>query len=316
MKVDPRGISRSGARPSGARDAGGARGAPQATAGTSEPEAASQPGEAAGLRGALFPKDTRRLEGASAASGPTGIEAVFAKHVGASALAALPSTFSSKPVVLIAGDQLTGKSTAARTVAAALGGLGSGTGGLVREAAAAAGQPVEEFVKQLPARFDVDLDWQATKRIAKGEVAVFESRLAGHLGQMLERLGRKNVVSVYLVASPRERALRYLERELSPAVRARIEPRLHLPPEATLEEALAAVVALGDPEASPIATRMKDIANRDHVDHARLKGLYGVDYQDRSAFDVVIVTDKKAPAEVQREILDAVGAIGSRGGDE
>lgn len=273
-------------------------------------------------RAQLFAEEMRRPAArgtstvAPAGARGHGIEKVFAKVVGPAAIAALKSSLSTRPVVLIAGDQLTGKSTAAKTLAEALGGASSGTGRLMRDAAAAAGQPVEEFVKTVSASFDVELDWAAAKKIGKGEVAVFESRLAGHLGQMLERLGRQNVVSVYLVASPRERALRYLQRELSPEVRARVEPRLTVGADASLEEALAAVLALGDPEASTIAASMKDIARRDDVDHARLQKLYDVSYQDRSAFDVVIVTDGKTPEAVQAEILAAVrGAVASAAGD-
>lgn len=238
----------------------------------------------------------------------TGIERIFEKTIGAAQMAALKSSLSSKPVVLIAGDQLTGKSTAAKSVALVLQGEASGTGRLMRAAAEQAGKPIEEFVKSVPANFDVELDWQATKKIAKGDVSVFESRLAGHLGQMLERMGRKNVVSVYLVASPRERALRYLQRELSPEVRTRVEARLQLAPDATLEQAMQAIVALNDPDANKIASLWKDIAKRDDVDKARLLELYGVDYQDRSAFDVVVSTDGKQPADVQAEILAAVQA--------
>ncbi len=237
-----------------------------------------------------------------------GIARVFAGVVGPAQIAALKASLSDKPVVLIAGDQLTGKSTAAKAVADALGGAASGTGRLVRAAAEEAGVPVEAYVKTVPASFDVELDWRAAKQIGRGEVAVFESRLAGHLGKMLAGMGRKNIVSVYLVASPRERALRYLNRELSPQVRARIDEELAIQPGATLEEAMAAVVALGDPDLSTLAARMKDIAHRDDVDHARLEKLYGVDYQDRSAFDVVIVTDGKTPEQVQAEVLAAVSA--------
>ena len=262
------------------------------------------------LDGSLFPGGAAPATTTAPASERTrgAIEKVLANVVGAAAIAGLKAGFSEKPVVLIAGDQLTGKSTAAETVAKALGGPASGTGRLMRAAAADKGLPVEEFVKSVPASFDVELDWQAAKKIAKGDVAVFESRLAGHLGRMLQELGRKNVTSVYLVASPRERALRYLSRELSPEVRARIEPKLHIEKGATLEEALAAVVALGDPDASKLASSMKDIAHRDDVDHARLEKLYAVDYQDRSSFDVVVVTDGKTPAEVQAEILAAIRA--------
>lgn len=266
--------------------------------------------------GRLFPgSDLLRTSSASAQTTQTtqatqarGIERIFEKTIGAAQMAALKSSMSTKPVVLIAGDQLTGKSTAAKSVALALQGEASGTGRLMRAAAEQAGKPIEEFVKSVPSTFDVELDWQASKKIAKGDVAVFESRLAGHLGQMLERMGRKNVVSVYLVASPRERALRYLQRELSPEVRARVEARLQLAPDATLEQAMQAIVALDDPDANKIASMWQDIAKRDDVDKARLFDLYGVDYQDRSAFDVVVVTDGKQPAEVQAEILAAVQA--------
>ena len=245
----------------------------------------------------------------SSSSGPTGIAKTFAHVVGAASIAALKASFSTKPVVLIAGDQLTGKSTCAAIVAKELGGEASGTGRLMRAAAAEKQLPVEEFVKSVPASFDVELDWQAAKKIGKGDVAVFESRLAGHLGKMLQDMGRKNVVSVYLVASPRERALRYLNRELSPEVRARVEPHLaKLGTDATLEDAMRAVIATGDPDASKLASSMKDIAHRDDVDHARLKKLYDVDYQDRSAFDVVVVTDGKTPAQVQAEIIAGVRA--------
>lgn len=309
MKVGSRLVAPPVARPMSAAQPETVRPAPAAPKTATSDEVVKGP-EASLGRGARIPA-TRPVDRRPLPA--EGIERVFARVIGSAAVAALQSTFSRNPVVLIAGDQLTGKSTAAKTVAAALGGEGSGTGRLMRDAAAHAGKPVEEFVKSVPASFDVELDWEATKKIARGDVAVFESRLAGHIGQMLERLGRTNVVSVYLVASPRERALRYLQRELSPEVRARIEPRLQIAADASLEEALAAVVALGDPEASRIATSMKDIAGRDAIDHARLKKLYDVDYQDRSSFDVVVVTDGKTPEQVQAEILDAVKGA-ARGG--
>lgn len=258
--------------------------------------------------GRLFPELTPNMTSFPAHSSATGIERVFEKTVGRATLAALKASFSTKPVVLIAGDQLTGKSTVAKTVATSLHGEASGTGRLMRAAADKAGKPIEAFVKTVDADFDVELDWQATKKIAKGDVAVFESRLAGHLGQMLEKMGRRNVVSVYLVASPRERALRYLARELSPEVRARVETQLVLPANATLEACMKAIVALNDPDANKIASQWQDIAHRDDVDKARLLDLYGVDYQDRSAFDVVVSTDGKQPADVQAEILAAVQA--------
>jgi cytidylate kinase len=235
-------------------------------------------------------------------------EAAFTKVAGKEALDILKSTFTKTPVVLIAGDQLTGKSTAAKAVAAALGGAPSGTGALMRAMAAERGVTIEQLSKDLATEPDTDvkIDFEAAKKIGAGGASAFESRLAGHLGQFLKKLGRENILSVYLVASPQERALRYLQREVSPEARQRLEPQLKLPADADLEEALAALVALNDPEASAIAGRMKDIANRDNNDLKRLKTLYGVDYQDRSSFDIVVETSGKTPEEVQAAILEAV----------
>ena len=55
-----------------------------------------------------------------------------------------------------------------------------------------------------------------------------------------------------------------------------------------------------------MAARFDAIASRDQNDKARLMALYGVDYQDRSVFDVVIDTTGKTPDEVQAAILQAV----------
>ena len=79
-----------------------------------------------------------------------------------------------------------------------------------------------------------------------------------------------------------------------------------LPTDATFDQCMEAIVALNDPDARQITNQWHDIANRDAVDQARLFALYGVDYQDTSAFDIVINTDGKQPAAVQAEILAAM----------
>ena len=57
-----------------------------------------------------------------------------------------------------------------------------------------------------------------------------------------------------------------------------------------------------------LAAKVADIAGRDENDKSRLLSLYGVNYQDRSAFDVVIDTNGKSPDQVKHEILTAVRA--------
>ncbi|MCC7111179.1 MAG: hypothetical protein IT382_17930, partial [Deltaproteobacteria bacterium] len=160
---------------------------------------------------------------------------------GPKAIDDLVAGFSSAPVVLIAGQQCTGKGTVSPLVGKAIAGDKAritGTGGLMREAAKQAGKDVETFVKSVPPTFDVELDFRAAKLVAEGGVDVFESRLAGHLGRMLQQKGRENLVSVYLTASPREQALRYVAREVGPEARERVERSVVIPKTATLEEAL------------------------------------------------------------------------------
>lgn len=231
----------------------------------------------------------------------------FEKHIGPSWKKDLVARFTDAPVVVLAGQQCTGKSTAAAALAQKLGREKSGTGALVRQAAAEQGLPVEKFVATIDEKMDVALDYRAAGVIGEGKVATFESRLAGHLGQMLRTLGRKNVVSVYLVASPREQALRWVRREVSEDAARRIEMRLTVAKDATLEDALDAIVALGDGEiTAKLAPLVGAVGERDAVDRQRLLSLYGVDYQDASAFDVVVSTDGKTPQQVQDEIWRAV----------
>src|SRR5262245_40754400 len=126
----------------------------------------------------------------------------LARVKGERALADLEKSFSTSPVVLIAGQQCTGKGTVAPLVAKAISQRAkvSGTGKLMREAAQRAHKSIEEFVSTVSPDVDVELDWRAAELIARGDVDVFESRLAGHLGAFLRKLGRTNLVSVYLVA--------------------------------------------------------------------------------------------------------------------
>lgn len=223
--------------------------------------------------------------------------------------------FSSSPVVLIAGQQCTGKGTVSPLVGKALAGEKAritGTGGLMREAAKQAGKDVETFVKSVPPNFDVELDFRAAKLVAEGGVDVFESRLAGHLGRMLQQKGRENLVSVYLTASPREQALRYVAREVGPEARERVERSVIIPKTATLEEALTLAASADASVKAKVGPLIDKVGARDEVDRKRLLSLYGVDYQDPSAFDVVINTDGKTPTQVAAEVVAAVKARNKR----
>jgi cytidylate kinase len=291
--------------------------------------------------------------------------AAFTAVLGKDALDDLRASMGRAPIVLIAGDQCTGKGTAAEGLVADLGGSNSGTGTVLRALAKENGLSIEQMSSLLSGKsadivdadgnkktvtlkdfphlgsaedVDVRLDFRAAKAIASSsltkadgttiDLSVFESRLAGHLGQFLEGLGRQNVVSVYLYAAPRVQAERYLEREVfGPAEKAATSSSDSVAIAGARAEAKALLATLGDnvplatclqklvdaklgdgkvPGLDSLAAKIAGIAGRDDNDKTRLLSLYGVNYQDRGAFDVVVDTNGKTPAQVKQAILDAV----------
>jgi cytidylate kinase len=293
--------------------------------------------------------------------------AAFTAVLGRQALDELRAALGDKPIVLIAGDQCTGKGTAAEGLVQDLGGANSGTGTVLRALAKENGLSIEQMSSLLSGKsvelvddkgqkkavslqdfphlgtaedVDVRLDFRAAKAIASSsltkadgatlDVSVFESRLAGHLGQFLEGLGRQNIVSVYLYAAPRVQAERYLEREVfGPALAAATTTTQTAAIEQARVDARALLGGLGDdvglaaclqklvdarlgggavPGLDALSAKIAGIAGRDSNDKSRLLSLYGVDYQDRGAFDVVVDTNGKTPAQVKQAILDAVAA--------
>merc|ERR1712183_1132704 len=87
-----------------------------------------------------------------------GIEAAFSRHLGPNALSSLRANVTDKPVVVIAGDQLTGKSTVAkRIVANHAECLFWSSGASFRAEAEQRGLTVAELSKQLHGDPTIDL---------------------------------------------------------------------------------------------------------------------------------------------------------------
>lgn len=233
----------------------------------------------------------------------------FARVLGPGAVSRLMAKFSDAPILVLSGDQLTGKSTVAKAIAKALGGEASSTGSLVRAQADQLQIPIEAMTKRLAEHpsANVELDYRAAETIAAGDVIAFESRIAGHLGRYLSDLGRPGVLSVYLTASPRERTLRYLAREVGPDARERIESQLQVPADATLVECLDALGSIDDPAARAVHARFEQIAGRDEVLQGELQSLYGIDYRDHDGFDLVIDTSRSTHEATLAKILGAMG---------
>ncbi|MEO2236876.1 MAG: hypothetical protein ABGW95_01330, partial [Candidatus Poseidoniia archaeon] len=149
-----------------------------------------------------------------------GIERAFTTHVGPDAVERLRAAVTPLPVILIAGDQLTGKSTQARMLAGHYSGVCRSVGGLFREAAARRGISVAEQARRLLTErgIDVEIDYATCEWIGgaglDGSMAVIEGRQPGWLGGFMASLGKENIARLYFRCSRREQAVRFLKREL------------------------------------------------------------------------------------------------------
>ncbi|MCZ7679804.1 MAG: AAA family ATPase [Sandaracinaceae bacterium] len=228
----------------------------------------------------------------------------FERVVGPGAVARLVDSFTDNPVILLAGDQASGKSTAARLIAHQFGGEAGSTGAMVRARAATLGMSFEVFTAHLRDDPDADVrhDHLAATAIAEGTVVAFESRLAGHLGAWLRQLGRRELHSVYLHCPPKERALRVLERATSAAMRARAEAAVD--DAESFEAVVRSLSDIAHPEIASVCGRLRVAAERDRHDRDRIRSLYGIDYTDTSVFDTCVDTSATDPVATVTTILD------------
>jgi cytidylate kinase len=256
--------------------------------------------------------------GATATLSPGGLKAkldqprfeqAFIQIAGPDAMKKLRDLIGTSPVVLVGGDQCTGKDTVGDVLAQNMGGEAASVGKMsVRRMATERGITVEAMsvlMKDLP---DVDrhIDYEACKVIAEGKTSVLNSRLAGQLCRFMRGLGRAQLFSVYLTCAPREQALRWVSREISPEARRELD--LLLPEKAGKDMAavMKTLAGLRHPAAAKVAETFQAIAGRDAQDHSRLQNLYGVDYRDRSVYDVVVDTTHLTPDQVRAAVVAAL----------
>ena len=91
-----------------------------------------------------------------------GIDTAFKKYIGPDSVEKLRSSINQKPMILIAGDQLTGKSTQAKNLSKYFSGTFHSVGNLFREVAAKRGITVAEQAKLLLTErgIDVEIDYK------------------------------------------------------------------------------------------------------------------------------------------------------------
>ncbi|KAN0029815.1 hypothetical protein ACTA71_007952 [Dictyostelium dimigraforme] len=234
---------------------------------------------------------------------------------------------SSIPNILIGGTQLTGKSTMGKKLANHFSkGKFYSVGGLFREAAALANisvaeqskllriiqenkdqSSVEDALKRLGGkRLDIEMDYKTCQIISginnlkdgKNEkenynYLVIEGRQPATMGYFTESLGRKDLIKIYVTCSSRERAIRFIGREIGEQYAIEADKFLSTSSEKVngpLSNLSKEISKLPIPNIDYIVKEFEKNQNRDEDDRQRYIDLYGMDYEDLGYYDFVIDT--------------------------
>ena len=248
----------------------------------------------------------------------TGIETAFKTYIGEESITTLKNNITEKPMILIAGDQLTGKSTQAKRLADFFEGSFHSVGSLFREAAKKRGITVAEQARLLLVErgIDVEIDYKTCQVITGADIdsnlGVVEGRQPAYMGSFMASLGKINLVRVYLQCSIREQALRFLRREVGEE--AYLAGKTQIPEKnyKNLESLNTEIERLDISQSDNLMSEFIENQSRDEDDRHRYSGLYGFDYGNLDGYDIVLNTNNKEPDNVFNEILEKLKEFGFR----
>ncbi|KAF2077514.1 hypothetical protein CYY_001213 [Polysphondylium violaceum] len=246
------------------------------------------------------------------------------------------------PVILIAGQQLTGKSTMANRLSKHFqGGKFYSVGTMFREIAAQLNisvglqskmlreiqesndkELVESNLKKMNGRrVDIDIDYNTCEIIAgKSDIndnnvqyIVIEGRQPAIMGSFLEQepYNRKDLIKIFVTCSAREKAIRFLQREIGTEQASIAEKMLpdHFSHNESLSNLTNAISKLPLPDINKVMNDFTVNQNRDEDDRQRYIDIYGIDYQDEKYYDFIIDTSNNtAPVNFQK-VLDQLDNI-------
>ena len=240
----------------------------------------------------------------------SGIASAFKTYIGEGSIDELQENITDKPMILIAGDQLTGKSTQAERLADFFKGSFHSVGSLFREAAKKRGITVAEQARLLLVErgIDVEIDYKTCQVITGAEInsvlGVVEGRQPAYMGSFMATLGKKNMVRLYLRCSIREQALRFLRRESGELAYLAGKSQIPEKDYKTLESLNTEIEYLDIDGKDEIITDFIENQNRDEDDRHRYSELYGFDYGNLKGYDIILDTNNKEPDEVFEEIVE------------
>ena len=221
-------------------------------------------------------------------------------------------------MILIAGDQLTGKSTQAKNLADFFNGSFHSVGALFRDAAKNRGITVAEQAKLLLVErgIDVEIDYKTCQVITGADIdsslGVVEGRQPAYMGSFMASLGKKNLIRLYLQCSIREQALRFLRREVSEDAYLVGKEQIPEKDYKNLESLNAVIETLDLVQGEEVMSEFVENQSRDEDDRHRYSGLYGFDYGNLEGYDIVLNTNDKEPNTVFQEILEKLEESGFR----
>ncbi len=247
-----------------------------------------------------------------------GIEKAFKDYIGSDSINKLREKITDKPMILIAGDQLTGKSTQAKNLAEYYRGTFYSVGNLFREVAAKKGITVAEQAKLLLTErgIDVEIDYK-TCEINSGNsidtnIGVIEGRQPAYMGIFMQELGKRNLVRIYFQCSIREQALRFLRREIGELAYQKGLANVPDIDYRTLKSLQDEIYNLELQDSNEVIQKFVDNQSRDEDDRERYSSLYGFDYGNLSGYDIVINTTNKEADFVFKEVVSELENFGFR----
>ena len=247
-----------------------------------------------------------------------GIENAFKEYISSDSINKLREKITNKPMILIAGDQLTGKSTQAKNLAEYYRGTFYSVGNLFREVAAKRGITVAEQAKLLLTErgIDVEIDYKTCEMISGDSITtnlgVIEGRQPAYMGSFMQELGKRNLVRIYFQCSIREQALRFLRREIGEVAYQKGLANVPDIDYSNLKSLQDEIYNLELPDSNEVIQKFVDNQSRDEDDRERYSSLYGFDYGNLSVYDIVINTTNKEADFVFKEVVSELKNFGFR----